>query len=129
MNANAGSVSNRNEVETAVDGRSANAHGGVSLGLSAVGLVSAPFLLWIPVVGFLPGLLAGRGGVVAWRGLAGDQRRSPILVAGLIAALGLFALLGALASVWYVMVAGPAMADYPELREALIEARRRILGF
>lgn len=56
-------------------GRSASGHGIVFLCLAAAAFVTAPFLLLLPVAGFIPAGLAAAGVVFAWIGLRRSDRR------------------------------------------------------
>lgn len=107
-------------------GKSATGSGAISLGLSAVALVSAPMLV-IPYVGFLPALLAGGGIAVAWSGLRGSTRGTGMAVAGLVVSVVFFALFAGVATFWNVVVAGPAVTDEWFL-DGLRQAWDRLFG-
>lgn len=102
-----------------VAGKSAAGAGIVALVLSAAAVLTAPVLLLIPYVGFLPAFIAGAGIVVAGAGLRGSTRNPGLAVTGLIICVVLFALLAGIATVWNGVVAGPAIRDYAELHEVI----------
>lgn len=98
--------------------RSGNDYGIVSLCLAAASFVTAPFLLLIPVAGFIPAILAAAGLVFAWTGLRRSGRRRGLAVAGLIISAVLFSLTLAIAMLWTRLIVVPAVSDYPELQKA-----------
>lgn len=109
-------------------GKSATGRGIVALVLAAVALLAAPIFLLIPYVGFLPALVAGAGIVVAWTGLRGSTHGTGVAVTGLIVSVVLFALLAGIATMWNVVVAGPAIRDYDELHEVIDYIKTLIFG-
>lgn len=100
-------------------GRSAASRGIIALVLAGAALLSAPVLLLIPYVGFLPALIAAAGAFVAGLGLRGSSRGTGTAVAGLIVAVVVFALLAGIATMWNLVVADPAIRDYDELHEVI----------
>lgn len=102
-------------------------HGIVSLCLAAASFVSAPFLLLIPVAGFIPAVLAAAGFVFAWIGCRGSNRRPGLAVAGLVVSVVLFGLTLNIAMLWTRLVAAPAIRDYPELRAVLGHIKQRLI--
>lgn len=109
-------------------GRSAVGGAVVALALSTAAVLSAPLLLLIPYVGFLPALIAGAGIVVAWASLRGSTHGTGLAVTGLIVSVVLSALLAGLATVWTVVVADPAVRDYEELHEVIDHIKSLIFG-
>lgn len=70
--------------------------------------MTAPFLLLIPVAGFVPAGLAAAGAVLARIGLRRSDRRPGLAVAGLIVSVMLFGL-----------TVVPSVSYYPELQKAI----------
>lgn len=108
--------------------KSAAGSGVLSLVLAAGGMLSAPLLLLIPYVGFLPALIAGAGIIVAWSGLRGATHGTGIATTGIIACVIVFAILAGIATVWNFVVAGPAVSDYDELHEVIDYVKSLIFG-
>lgn len=108
--------------------KSAAGSGVLSLVLAAGGMLSAPLLLLIPYVGFLPALIAGVGIIVAWSGLRGATHGTGIATTGIIASVIVFAILAGIATVWNFVVAGPAVSDYDELHEVIDYVKSLIFG-
>lgn len=108
--------------------KSAAGSGVLSLVLAAGGMLSAPLLLLIPYVGFLPALIAGAGIIVAWSGLRGATHGTGIATTGIIASVIVFAILAGIATVWNFVVAGPAVSDYDELHEVIDYVKSLIFG-
>lgn len=121
-------VCQNNSAAAPVRGKSATRSGILALVLAAVALLSAPIFLLIPYVGFLPALVAGAGIVVAWAGLRGSTQGTGVAVTGLIVSVVLFALLAGIATMWTVVVAGPAIRDYDELHEVIDYIKTLIFG-
>lgn len=111
-----------------IGGKSATGSGVLALVLATVALLSAPIVLLIPYVGFLPALVAGAGIVVAWIGLRGCTHGTGVAVTGLIVCVVLFALLAGIATMWNVVVADPAIRDYEELHEVVDHIKSLIVG-
>lgn len=109
-------------------GGSATGAGMVALVLCAAALLSAPALLLIPYIGFLPALIAGGAIVAAWSGLHKSDRGNGLAVTGLITGVILFAILAGLATVWNLVVADPAVRDYDELHEVIDYIKSLIFG-
>lgn len=109
-------------------GKSATSSGVFALALTGVALLSAPVFLLIPYIGFLPALIAGAGAVVAGLGLRGSSRGTGTAVAGLIVSVVVFALLAGIATMWNLVVAGPAIGDYNELHEVIDYIKQLIFG-
>lgn len=108
-------------------GRPATGHGTISLALSAATLLTAPILL-IPILGFLPALLAAAGVLVAWTGLRGSMRGTGITAAGLVVTVIVFAVSAGIATAWHVGVIEPAFRDYEQLHDVIPQVLRRIFG-
>lgn len=98
---------------------SGSGYGIVSLCLAAAAFVSTPFLLLIPVAGFIPAVLAAASVVFAWIGLRRSDRGPGLAVAGLIISVVLFGLTLSIAVLWTRLVVVPAVSDYPELQKAI----------
>lgn len=88
--------------------RSAAGKDAISLVLCGAAALSAPTLL-LPIVGFLPAILAGAGIIVAWAGLRGASHGVGIAVTGLIVSVLLFAVLAGVASFWNFTVVLPSL--------------------
>ena len=101
------------------DQRSATTGGIIALVCAGFALVTAPLLLFIPYIGFLPAIIAGVGAVMAFRALRRSQHRTGIATAGLIVAVAVFALLAGVATLWNVIIADPAVRDYQELHDVI----------
>lgn len=110
-------------------GRSATGKGVIALVLCAAAFISAPLLLLIPYVGFLPALLAGAAVVIAWCALRGAPRGNGTAATGLILGVVLFAFLAGIATVWNLVVADPAIRDYDELHGVIEYIQSLIYGF
>lgn len=108
--------------------KSATGGGVLSLVLAAGGMLSAPLLLLIPYVGFLPALIAGAGIIVAWAGLRGATHGTGLAVTGIIVSVVVFAILAGIATVWNLVVAGPAVGDYDELHDVTDYIKSLIFG-
>lgn len=108
--------------------KSAAGSGIISLVLAAGGMLTAPLLLLIPYVGFVPALIAGAGIVVAWGGLRGATSGTGIAVTGIIASVVAFAFLAGIATVWNLVIAGPAVSDYDELHDVIDYIKSLIFG-
>lgn len=100
-------------------GRPESGHGIISLCLAAASFATAPFLLLVPVAGFIPAILAAAGVVLVWIGLRRGDRRPGLAVAGLIVWAVLFGLTLSIAMLWTRLVVVPAVSDYPELQKAI----------
>lgn len=100
----------------------------VSLCLTAASFVTAPFLLLIPVAGFIPAVLAAAGAVSAWLGLKQSDRRPGLAVAGLLISVMLFGLMLSIAMLWTRLVVAPAVSDHSELQEVIDHIKRLIFG-
>ncbi|MDN5746782.1 MAG: hypothetical protein L0H31_16940, partial [Nocardioidaceae bacterium] len=98
-------VYQNNTTAPGVPSKSATGKGVVSLVLAVTAMFTAPLLLLIPYVGFLPALIAGAGIIVAWAGLRGATHGTGLAVAGLIVSVVVFAVLAGVATVWNVVVA------------------------
>ncbi|WP_114560598.1 hypothetical protein [Desertihabitans aurantiacus] len=99
-----------------VDHRTADA--GWSLGLGVAALVLAPLLLALPLVCFLPPLLAAVGAVTGWAALRRGDRPG-LATTGLVVSVVVCGLTLGLASLWTAFVVNPAISGYPELQEAI----------
>lgn len=108
--------------------KSAAGKGVLSLVLAAGAMFSAPLLLLIPYVGFLPAIIAGAGIIVAWSGLRGATHGTGLAVTGIILSVVAFALLAGVATVWNVIVADPAIRDYDELHEVVDYIKSLVFG-
>ncbi|MFC0673843.1 hypothetical protein [Brachybacterium hainanense] len=108
-------------------GRSAGGQGAASLVLCALAVISAFPLLAVPVLGFLPALFAGAGILVAATALRGAAHGRGIAVTGLVLSVALFAILTGLATVWHLVVAGPAVT-HPWFEDGLAEVWDRLFG-
>lgn len=108
-------------------GWSASGHGIVSLCLAAASFVSAPFLMLIPVAGFIPAILAAAGTMFAWIGLRESDRTPGLAVAGLIISVMLFGLTLSIAMLWTLQVVVPAVRDYSELQEVIDHVGRMLI--
>lgn len=111
-----------------VRAKSATGKGIVALVLCTAAFLSAPLLILIPYVGFLPGLLAAAAVIVAWAGLRGSSRGNGTAVTALIIGVVLFAILAGIATVWNVVVADPAIRDYEQLHEAIDHIMDLVFG-
>lgn len=109
-------------------GRSATGAGIVALVLCAATILSAPALLLIPYIGFLPALIASGAIVAAWSGLRKSDHGNGLAVTGLITGVILFAILAGLATVWNLVVADPAVRDYDQLHEVIDYIKSLIFG-
>lgn len=87
-----------------------------SLRFAAAAFVTAPFLLLLPVSGFIPAGLAAAGMVFTWIGLRRSGRRPGIAVAMLIVSIMLIGLTLSMAIPWTRLVVVPAVSGYPEPR-------------
>lgn len=67
--------------------------GMIALVLVAAGFLSAPLLILIPYIGFLPAMLAAAGALIAWTGLRDTSRGNGTAVTGLITGVIVFGLL------------------------------------
>lgn len=99
--------------------RNATSGGIVALICAGAALVSAPLLLLIPYIGFLPAIIAGVGVLIAIRSLRRSTHRAGIATAGMITAVVVFALLAGVATLWNVLIADPAVRDYHELHDVI----------
>ncbi|MCQ9384307.1 hypothetical protein NQ038_09730 [Brevibacterium sp. 50QC2O2] len=108
--------------------KSATGSGIISLVLAASGMLTAPLLLLIPYVGFVPALIAGAGIIVAWTGLRGATSGTGLAVTGIIASVIVFATLAGIATVWNLVIAGPAVNDYDELHDVIDYITSLIFG-
>lgn len=108
--------------------KSATGSGIISLVLAAGAMLTAPLLLLIPYVGFLPALVAGAGIIVAWTGLRGATSGTGLAVTGIIASVIVFAILAGTATVWNLVIAGPAVSDYDELHDVIDYIKSLIFG-
>lgn len=90
--------------------------------------MTAPFLLLIPVAGFIPAVLAAAGAVSAWLGLKQSDRRPGLAVAGLLISVMLFGLMLSIAMLWTRLVVAPAVSDHSELQEVIDHIKRLIFG-
>lgn len=108
--------------------RSGSGYGSVSFCLAAASFVTAPFLLLVPVAGFIPAILAAAGAVVAWSGLRRTDRRPGLVVAGLIVSVVLFGLTLSIAMLWNLVVVDPAIRDYTELHEVIDHITHLVFG-
>lgn len=109
-------------------GKSAAGKGVIALVLCAAAFLSAPLLILIPYVGFLPAMLAGAAIIVAWSGLRGATRGDGTAVTGLIIGVVLFAILAGIATVWNLVVADPAILDYDELHDIIEHIKSLVFG-
>lgn len=109
-------------------GKSATGSGIIALALCAAAFLTAPLLILIPYIGFLPALLAGAAIIVAAAGLRGSTRGNGTAVTGLIVGVVLFAILAGIATVWNVVVADPAIRDYDELHDVIDYIKSLIFG-
>lgn len=107
--------------------KSASSQGVISLILCAAAVISAPMLLALPILGFIPAALAGIGIIVAGAGLRGATQGNGLAVTGLILSVLLFALLAGVATFWHVFVAGPTITD-PWFQDGLDEVWDRLFG-
>lgn len=98
----------------------------LALALGAVAL--SPVLMLIPYAGFIPVIMAAAGAGIAGRALRRRTQHTSWAVTGLVVAVITTALLSGIATFWNLMVADPAVRDYPELHEALEYAKRVIFG-
>lgn len=102
------------------DGQQSATSGGiVALICAGIALASAPLLMLIPYVGFLPAVIAGGGVLVGWRSLRHSTHRTGIGYTGLITAAVVFVLLAVIETVWNVFIAVPAVRDYQELQDVI----------
>jgi hypothetical protein len=99
--------------------RSAPRMGGVALLLCGLALLSAPLLILIPYIGFIPALGAATAVVIACLALRRGHQRNGTAVSALIVGVALFALLGGVATVWNIIIVNPAISDYDELHSVL----------
>jgi len=93
--------------------------GGVALLLCGLAFVSAPLLILVPYIGFLPALVAATAVVIACLALRRGHQRNGMAVSALIVGVALFALLGGVATAWNLMIVNPAISDYDELQSVL----------
>jgi hypothetical protein len=107
---------------------SAQRMGGVALLLCGLALVSAPLLILVPYIGFLPALVAATAVVIACLALRRGHQRNGMAVAALIVGVALFALLGGVATAWNLMIVNPAISDYDELHSILDRIPDLIFG-
>lgn len=109
-------------------GRSGSGYGIVSLCLAAAAFFTAPFLLLIPVAGFVPAVLAAVGIVVAWLGLRRSERTPGLAIAGSIVSVVLFGLTLSIAILWTLLVVAPAVSDYQQLHDVIDRIRAILFG-
>ncbi len=121
-------VYQHNTATPGVPPKSATGKGVVSMVLAAIALFTAPLLLLIPYIGFLPALIAGAGIIVAWAGLRGATHGTGLAVTGIIVCVVVFAILAGVATVWNLVVADPAVRDYEELHEVIDYIKSLIFG-
>ncbi|MDN6304494.1 MAG: hypothetical protein L0J74_01615 [Corynebacterium sp.] len=121
-------VYQHNQSSPAPGGKSAIGSGIVALLLCVAAFVTAPLLLLIPYIGFVPALLAAAGVVVAALGLRGSTHGTGTAVTGLIVSVAVFALLAGIATLWNVVVADPAIRDYDELHEVIDYIKGLVFG-
>lgn len=121
-------INQHDQAAPPVAGASATGKATVALALSAAAVLTAPWLVLIPYVGFLPALIAGAGVVVAWAGLRGSTRGTGLGVTALIISVVLCALLAGIACVWNVVVAGPAISDYEQLHQVIDHSKSLVFG-
>jgi len=89
--------------------------GGVALLLCGLALLSAPLLILVPYIGYLPALVAATAVVIACLALRRGGQRNGTAVSALIVGVALLALLGGVATAWNLMIVNPAISDYDEL--------------
>ncbi|MBT2486193.1 MULTISPECIES: hypothetical protein [unclassified Microbacterium] len=109
-------------------GKSAAGKGVIALVLCAAAFLSAPMLILIPYVGFVPAVLAGAAIIVAWSGLRGATHGNGTAVTGLIIGVVLFAVFAGIATVWNLVVADPAIRDYDQLHEVIEHIKGLVFG-
>lgn len=109
--------------------RSAQGHGILALCLAAAAFFVAPFMLLIPLFGFLPAILAAAGVAVAWTGLRRSDHGVGLAVTGLVISVVLFGLTASIATLWNFLVVDPAIRDYQELHEVVDYVRDKVFGF
>lgn len=109
-------------------GRTASRSGLLALVLCLTAFATAPLLLFIPYIGFVPALFAGSGIVIASLGLRGSDHGTGTAVTGLIASVVVFALLAGITTLWNIVVADPAIREYDELNEVIDYVKTLIFG-
>jgi len=108
--------------------RSARFHGLLALCLAAAAFVFSPFLLLIPLLGFLPALMAAAGVAVAWAGLRRGDDGTGLALTGLVASVVVFGLTASVATLWNFLIVDPAVRDYKELHEVIDYIRSLVFG-
>jgi hypothetical protein len=108
--------------------RSATGYGVLALCLAAAAFVVSPFMLLIPLFGFLPAILAAAGVAVAWAGLRRGNHGVGLAITGLVLSVVLFGLTASIATLWNFLVVEPAVRDYQELQDVIDSIRDKFLG-
>jgi hypothetical protein len=90
--------------------------------------VFSPFLLLIPLLGFLPALMAAAGVAVAWAGLRRGGHGTGLALTGLVVSVVVFGLTASVATLWNFLIVDPAVRDYAELHEVIDYIRSLVFG-